>query len=232
MENDFLICEDDRCVLLAEDFLDNVDEDSKPGRFNKVIDDLSKVYPDAILCGAVAAAKYVRNPERPRETEDIDVLLDEKDFAEFLIDEIPEEKLEKLNAYFDTSDSVNHSLRHKETGIYVDLLSTESNPIRKKISRHVLENREEATHILIGDKHSMDILKPELLLSMKINRYAKNPTSEKGQSDHLDIKKILKTMIEKKIIIENDKINEFLNDREKKILNKIYTEVKKELAEQ
>ena len=231
MENDFLICEDDRCVLLAEDFLDNVAEDSKPGRFNKVIDDLSKVYPDAILCGAVAAAKYVRNPEQPRETEDIDVLLDEKDFAEFLVDDIPEEKLEKLNTYFDTSDSVNHSLRHKETGIYVDLLSTESNPIRKKISRHVLENRDQATHILIGDKHSMDILRPEMLLAMKINRYAKDPSSQKGQSDHLDIKKILKTMMEKEIPIEADKINAFLNNREMKIFQEIFTEVEQEMVQ-
>ena len=229
MDDDFLICEDDRCVLLAEDFLDNVSEVSKSGRFNKVIDDLSKVYPDAILCGAVAAAKYVRTPERPRETEDIDVMLDEKDFAEFLIDEIPEDKLKVLDRYFDTSDSVNHSLRHRETGIYVDLLSTESSPIRKKISRHVLENRDMATHILIGDQHSMDILKPELILAMKINRHAKDPGSEKGRSDRMDVEKILKTLLEKNIPVETEKIYAFLNRREIKLFSEILSSVKNEM---
>jgi hypothetical protein len=224
MDDDFLICEDDRCVLLAEDFLDDVPEDTKAGRFNKVIDDLSKVYPNAILAGAVAAAKYVRSPQKPRETLDIDVILDEKDFAEFLIDDIPEDKLEKLNAYFDTSDSVNHSLIHRETGIYVDLMSTESNPIRKKIAKHVLENRDQATHILIGDKHAMDILKPELVLAMKLNRYCKDPESEKGRSDHMDIVKILKTVREKQIPIEYDKIIPFLNDREIKALDALTAE--------
>ncbi len=226
MDNDFLICEeDDRCVLLAEDFQKDVSKDDKTEKFGKVINDLSRIYPEAVLVGAVAAAKYVRHPERPRETEDIDVLLGEEDFAEFLIDELPEDKLKKLNAYFDTSDSVNHSLKHKKTGIYVDLLSTESNPIRKKISRHVLGNREQATHTLIGDEHSMDILKPELLLAMKINRYCKNPDSEKGRSDYIDIVKIIKTMREKKIPIKQDTIKSFLNDREAKKFDEILARI-------
>jgi hypothetical protein len=228
MDEDFLICEDARCVLLAEDFLENVSENTKAGRFNRVINDLSKVYPDAVLVGAVAAAKYVRNPERPRETEDIDVLLGEKDFAEFLIDDIPEEKLKTLETYFDTSDSLSHSLKHKETGIYVDLLSTESNPIRKRITRHVFENRDQSTHILIGDKHSMDILKPELLLAMKINRFSKNPESEKGRSDLLDMKKILRTLMEKGIAVNYKLVKSFLNENEVKKLDDIVHEVSNE----
>ncbi|MBU4056087.1 MAG: hypothetical protein KKA41_17145 [Proteobacteria bacterium] len=224
MDDDFLICEDDRCVLLAEDFLDNVSEETKAGRFNRVINDLSKVYPEAVLVGAVAAAKYVRNPDRPRETEDIDVLLGEKDFAEFLIDDIPEEKLKMLNAFFDTSDSLNHSLKHKETGIYVDLLSTESNPIRKRITRHVFENREQSTHILIGDKHSMDILKPELLLAMKTNRFCKDPKSEKALSDRMDMIKILRTLSEKNIPLDYGLVKSFLNEHEWKKLDEIVHE--------
>jgi hypothetical protein len=216
MDDDFLLCNDNRCVLMAEDFRQENLTSSKTDQFNKVIADLTTVYPDAILVGAVAAAKYIRNPVKPRETFDVDILLGEKDFAEFLIDEIPEKKLKKLEAYFDTSDSINHSLRHKETGIYVDLLSIESKPIRKKIARYVIQNRDEATHILIGQNHSIEILKPELLLAMKVNRYSKNPKSEKALSDRIDILKILKTLEERQIMIEHDKVTSFLNDFEVK----------------
>ena len=215
MDEDFLICNDDRCVLMADDFLEEESETSPTAKFNSVIADLLKVYPDAVLVGAVAAAKYVRDPEAPRETFDVDILLGEKDFAEFLIDEIPEDKLRSLETYFDTSDSVNHSLRHKTTGTYVDLLSTESRPIRKKIAREVFQNREDTTHLLIGENHSIDILKPEVLLAMKVIRHCKNPTSEKGISDRLDIEKILKTMMEKDIKVNHDKVTSYLRDFEK-----------------
>ena len=214
MDEDFLICNDDRCVLMADDFLDEQSESSPTAKFNSVIADLLKVYPDAVLVGAVAAAKYVRDPEAPRETFDVDILLGEKDFAEFLIDDIPGDKLRQLETYFDTSDSVNHSLRHKATGTYVDLLSTESRPIRNKIAREVFQNREDTTHLLIGENHAIDILKPELLLAMKVIRYCKNPKSEKGISDRLDIEKILKTMIEKQIPVAHEKVKSFLRDFE------------------
>ena len=226
MDEDFLICNDDRCVLMAEDFIEEAAaEPSATGKFNQVLADLARVYPDAVLVGAVAAAKYVRNPNMPRETEDVDVLLGEKDFAEFLIDEIPEEKEKLLDTYFETSDSANHSLKHRETGIYVDLLSTESAPIRKKIARHVLQERDRATHMLFGENHTIDILRPELLLAMKVNRYGKNPKTEKGISDHLDIVKILKTLTQRSIIIDHDKVKSFLNDYEKKHYDTIVKEV-------
>ena len=225
MDEDFLICNDDRCVLMADDFLEEQSETSPTAKFNSVIADLLKVYPDAILVGAVAAAKYVRDPEAPRETLDVDILLGEKDFAEFLIDEIHPDKLEKLESYFDTSDSVNHSLRHKATGTYVDLLSTESQPIRSKIAREVFHNREDTTHLLIGENHSIDILKPELLLAMKMIRHCKNPTSEKGISDRLDIEKILKTMKEKQIPVAHDKVKSFLRDFEIKTYKTIVVDL-------
>jgi hypothetical protein len=225
MDEDFLVCNDDRCVLMAEDFMEDQSETSPTAKFNSVIADLLKVYRDAILVGAVAAAKYVRDPEAPRETFDVDILLGEKDFAEFLIDEIPEEKLKNLEIYFDNSDSANHSLRHKKTGIYVDLLSTESKPIRNKITREVFQNRDQTTHLLIGENHSIDILKPELLLAMKVVRYSKNPKTQRGISDRLDIEKILKTMMEKQIPVAHDKVTSFLRDFEIKNYNTILEDV-------
>lgn len=223
-EEDFLICNDDRCILLAEDFKDEEANPSATAKFNRVLADLTKVYPSAILAGAVAAAKYVRNPDAPRETEDLDVLLDEKDFAEFLIDEIPQEKLEILERHFETSDSASHSLKHKETGIYVDLISTQSTPIRKKISRYILKNRTRATHILFGGNHNIDVLKPELILAMKVNRHCKDPKTAKGISDYLDIVKLIKTLREKQIEIDHDAVRSFLNRREKKQYDAILEE--------
>ena len=231
MDDDFLICNDDRCVLMAEDLLDDAAEDTATTKFNQVIADLSKVYPKAILVGAVAAAKYVRNPRSPRETEDIDVLLGEKDYAEFLIDQIPESKLKVLETYFDNSDSVFHSLRHKETGVYVDLLSTESTPIRKRIARHVLHHRDQATHLLVGEDHWIDILQPELLLAMKVNRYGKDPKTDRGLSDRLDIEKILKTLMERQMPIDHGKVKSFLSRHEITKYEAILEDVSAELAE-
>lgn len=225
MDEDFLICNDDRCVLMAEDFMKETPKDSAQSKFNRVLADLSGVYPNAILVGAVAAAKYVRNPIAPRETYDVDVMLDEKDFAEFLIDEIPGDTLKKLDTHFDTSDSINHSLKHRETGIYVDLLSTESQPIRKKITRHILNHRDQATHMLLAEDHSIDILKPELLLAMKVNRYCKDPKSDKGLSDRLDIVKILHTLKERNVSIDHDTVKSFLNASEIKKYTSILGDV-------
>ena len=224
-DEDFLICDDDRCVLMAEDFMEDAPTDSPSARFNRVLADLTRVYPNAILVGAVAAAKYVRAPAQPRETFDVDIMLDERDFAEFLIDEIPEGKLKKLDTYFDTSDSINHSLKHKETGIYVDLMSAESQPIRKKIVRYVLNHRAEATHRLFAEDHSIDILKPELLLAMKVHRYCRNPKSEKGLSDRQDITKVLHTMKEREIAIDHGRVKSFLNTSEKRKYDAILRDV-------
>lgn len=217
MDDDYLVCDDDRCVLTAEDFQEDGKGDPHADRFNKVLADVARVYANAILVGAVAAAKYIRHPVEPRKTHDVDVLLDEKDFAEFLLDDIPQETLTRLESYFDTSDSANHSMKHRETGVYVDFLSSQSKPIRKKIIRHVLDNREASTHVLLNRGHTIDILKPEYLLAMKVNRYAKNPKTERGLSDRVDIVKILKTLREKKTPIDHDLVKSFLNRSETKI---------------
>jgi hypothetical protein len=214
LDEDFLICDDDRCVLLAEDLTSDTEETSHREKFNKVLGDVAKVYPDAVLVGAVAAAKYIRHPEKPRTTHDVDVLLDEKDFTEFLIDEIPENTLERLETYFDDSDSANHSMKHRSTGIYVDFLSTESKPIRKKLIRHILRHRKQATHLMKDGDRAIEILKPEYLLAMKVIRYSKDPKTERGMSDRVDIVKVLKTMRDRNIAVEHDRVREFLNRHE------------------
>lgn len=227
-DEDFLVCHDDRCTLMAEDFMDDDRRASAADKFNRVIADLVRVYPNAILCGAVAAAKYIRHPVESRETHDVDILLDEKDFAEFLIDDIPKDTIKKLEMYFEDSDSTSHSLRHKETGVYIDLLSTESPPIRKKIARHILNNRQKTTHVLQDENHAIDILKPELLIAMKMNRYCKNLKTQRGFSDRLDIVKIIKTLTDRQIPIDHDMIKGFLNPMEIKKYDDILDTISEE----
>lgn len=184
---------DHGALSMAENFLEKISSPSLSCKINQVIADIIEVYPRAILVGAIAAAKYIHPPNEPRITYDVDIIIDETDFNQFLEDDIPAPTLLKLETHFKNSDSASHSLKHRKSGIYVDILSLASRPIRKKILRHILQHRPEATNLLrIGDQ-TIQILKPELLLAMKLSRCTKVPRSERGLCDRIDIIKILKT---------------------------------------
>jgi|GEM_PF-652857 len=198
--------------------------------FNYVISDVVKVYPKAVLVGAIAASKYIRPPVRPRVTYDVDILLSEEDFERFLEDDFSDESLKNIETYFLDSDSVNHSLKHKSTGIYVDFLSTESTPLKAKLIRHILENREKTTNILRLEDAKIDIVKPEYLIALKLNRYYKIPKTEKGLSDRLDIIKILKTMLLNSIPLKMDEVREFLGSQELTAFKKFYEDVRFEVS--
>ncbi len=228
--NEKYIQYDDEQDELFEDelFLDY--HRNKPGSgFNYVIDDVVKVYPKAVLVGAIAASKYIRPPIRPRVTYDVDILLSETDFESFLADDLPEDSHKNLEKYFTDSDSASHSLQHKSTGIYVDFLSTESTPLKNRLIRHILENRKKTTNLLRLGESKIDIVKPEYLIALKLNRYYKIPRTEKGLSDRLDIIKILKTLISHSISFSFSEVNEFMNKQEIKSFKKIYDDVKFEI---
>ena len=225
------VIHDDQCVLIAGDTVEDASAESIPGRFNRVISDIANVYPDAILVGAVAAAQYISHENEPRITYDVDVLLTEKDFSDFLDDDIPEETVEKLDAYFEDSDSVNHSLKHRKTGIYVDVLSLESRPIRKKIVRYILKNRDKATNTFQVGGRSIAILKPEFLIAMKLNRYSKKPRSERGLCDRVDIMKVLKALWGGEISPDHGTIKVFCNQNEARCFDAIVNDVECELRE-
>jgi len=201
---------DEQCMLIAED----LPASSLFAKFQRVIADIAGVYPRAVLVGAAAAAQYIGSSNNPRITRDVDILLEEKDFSDFLEDEIPLETLTALERYFDDSDSANHSLKHKGTGIYVDLLSLESRPIRKNMIRHILENRKTATNRLKVQGRFIDILKPEYLIAMKLNRFSKKPGSERGQCDRVDILKLLKALGESLIAADHEIIKKVCNRNE------------------
>ena len=84
-----------------------------------------------------------------------------------------------------------------------------------------MENRLNTTHLLQDENHSIDILQPELLIAMKVNRYCKNLKTERGLSDRLDIVKIIKTLTDREISVDHDRVRRFLNPVEIKKYNDI-----------
>jgi hypothetical protein len=228
--NEKYIQHDDEQDELFEDEYFQIYHKNGPGSgFNYVIGDVVKIYPNAVLVGAIAASKYIRPPVRPRVTYDVDILLSETDFEMFLADNLPEDALKNLEKYFLDSDSVNHSLKHKSTGIYVDFLSTESAPLKPRLIRHILENRKATTNILRLMDSKIDIVKPEYLIALKLNRYYKMPRTEKGLSDRLDIIKILKTLISHSIPFSLGGAKEFMGKQEITSFKKIYDDVEFEI---
>lgn len=218
-----------RSMSMAEDFLRGISGESLSCKYNRVLEDIARVYDDAILVGAVAAAKYIDPPHEPRVTYDVDILIGEKDFSDFLHDEIPENILHELENRFADSDSPNHSLRHRETGIYVDLLSASSKPVSGKLIRHIVENRETTTErIAVGDRH-IHILKPEYLVAMKLNRCAKTPRSERGLCDRIDIIKLLKSRWRGDLAMDHEIIRSIINRNEIKCYGSIVDDVTEEM---
>ena len=214
-----------KSMPLAENFLKEIGGSSITCMFNQVIADVAKVYDRAILVGAVAAAKYIRLPNGPRVTYDVDFLLDETDFNDFLNDDIPPETLSTLEALFEDPDSPNHSLKHRKTGIYVDFLSAQSKPVSKKFARHIIENRENTTNVItIGDQ-PVHVLKPEFIIAMKMNRCTKSPRSERGLSDRIDIIKLLKTHWHAESAVDHDSVKSMINRNEVKYYESIVYDV-------
>jgi len=230
MKQNLLQCDQERCELLADDFFSNVHGMTRQSRFNNVLADIVKTYPDAILVGAIAAAKYVRSPVEPRMTFDVDILLPEADFDAFLADEIPAPTRTILDALFEDSDSPMHSMKHRQTGIYVDFLSVQSKPVKKKLIRHILDNPKQTTHLLQAGKRKIRIITPDILIAMKLCRYNKNPNSEKGLSDRLDLIKILKTLDVNCIAEDLSGVRSLLTRAELKRFEQIRQGVESEMA--
>jgi len=230
MSKKYLQYDDEQDELLEDELFLNYHRNKPGSGFNHVIVDVVKIYPNAVLVGAIAASKYIRPPIRPRVTYDVDILLSETDFEAFLADDLPEDALKNLEKYFTDSDSVNHSLKHKSTGIYVDFLSTESTPLKKKLIRHILENKKQTTNIFRYGDSKIDIVKPEYLIALKLNRYYKIPRTEKGLCDRLDIIKILKTLIANSISFSLSEVKAFMNKQEINSFKKMYDDVEFEIT--
>ncbi len=232
MEQRIISCDETECLIAAEHFLDYFPEDEQINSFDRVIIDVSRVYENAVLMGALAASKYILPPVEPRVTFDVDVILPKKEFNDFLEDEIPPDKLEILDACFETSDSTSHSLRHRKTRVYVDLLSEDSRPVSRKLVRRTMENPDETTNFLVLNGSTIGILKPELIIAMKLHRYAKNPRSEKALTDRLDIIKMLKSFHDRQDLLDPESVRAIIRRREVKYFEEMIEDVACEMCEQ
>ncbi|MFP3980364.1 MAG: hypothetical protein ACLFUY_03135 [Desulfobacterales bacterium] len=230
MPQQIVSCDQTQCFIVAEHFLEYFSEDHRVNNFDRVLIDIARVYEDAVLMGALAASKYIQPPVEPRVTFDVDIILPAQDFTDFLNDEIPPDKLEMLEALFETSDSTNHSLRHRKTRLYVDFLSEVSKPISAKLVRRVLENPGETTNTLTLNGRSLSILKPELIIAMKLHRYAKSPRSEKALSDRLDIVKMLKTYHQQLEVLNPEEIRAMIHRREIRYFEEMLEDVTCEMC--
>jgi hypothetical protein len=218
-------CDNVQCFLVAEHYFEYFKDDTGVSTFDRTLLDIARIYENGILFGATAVGKYVQSPIEPRVTFDIDVILEEEDFDAFLNDSMEKKKRRLLDTYFKDSDTVNHSLIHKKTGLYVDFLSTESGSVRRRLIRYILEKREDTTNLLAMNGHSIRIAKPEILIAAKLNRYAKKPGSEKGLADRLDIVKLLKSYHGKSDLLDPEQIRAISNRREIKHLDAILEDV-------
>ena len=230
MPQQIISCDETQCFIVAEHFLAYFSEDHRVNNFDRVLIDISRVYEEAVLMGALAASKYIQPPVEPRVTFDVDLILPDRDFNDFLNDDLPPAKREALDTYFETSDSANHSLRHRRTRLYVDFTSSVSRPISAKLLRRVLENPDETTNTLTLDDRSIRILKPELIIAMKLHRYAKDPRSEKALSDRLDIVKMLKTYHRQPEVLDPEQIRNMLRRREVKYFDEMREDVTCEMC--
>ncbi len=218
-------CDDVQCFLVAEHFFEYFKDDTGVSKFDRVLLDLAGIYENGVLVGAAAASKYVQPPILPRVTFDIDLVLDDRDFDEFINERLDGERAALLENLFSPSDSVNHSLVHRRTGIYVDFMSAESRPVRRALTRYIIDNKEQATNLIHMNGSSIQIAKPELIIAMKLSRYAKKPRTEKGLADRLDIVKIMKSYYGRKELLDPDRIREFANRREAGYLEEIMEDV-------
>ncbi|MFO7930994.1 MAG: hypothetical protein ACQETG_09975 [Thermodesulfobacteriota bacterium] len=231
MQQNIISCGETECFIVAEHFLEYFSEDNEINNFDRVIMDISRIYENAVLMGALGASKYIQPPVEPRVTFDVDVILPKKDFEDFLNDDLPPEKLAVLEEYFETSDSANHSLRHRKTRLYVDFISEGSRPVSTKLLRRILQDPEKTTNTLAFDGHKIGILRPELIISMKLHRYAKDPRSEKALSDRLDIVKMLKTYHGQTDLLDPDAVRSELRRREVGHFEEMLADVSSEMSD-
>jgi hypothetical protein len=112
----------------------------------------------------------------------------------------------------------------------VDFLSVQSKPVKKKLIRYILNCRNQTTHLLRAGDQKIQIITPDVLIAMKLCRYNKNPISEKGLSDRLDIIKILKTLDANCIAEDLSGVRAFLTRAEMKRFDQIRQGVASEAA--
>ena len=106
--------ESERFQRVLETISDFFAMDDPRSSFNRVLKDLMECCPDAVIVGGIGVSFYLKNP---RTTKDVDIIL---------LNEPPDTS--QFRRLFEPAKGKPLTVRHKETGIEVDLL-TEENPV-------------------------------------------------------------------------------------------------------
>ena len=165
------LTESERFQKVLESISEFFAMDDPRSSFNRVLHDLMECCPGGVIVGGMAVSFYVKNP---RTTKDVDIIL---------LGEKPATKafLERFEPIADKPLSV----RHKDTGIEVDVLSPR-NPV---MNRELLEAASERFRVIERAGTEVRVAEPEMIVALKLRR-AMN-TTPKGLIDRADILNIL-----------------------------------------
>jgi hypothetical protein len=167
--------------------------------FNRVIRDLMECCPQGVIVGGIAVTFYVKNP---RTTKDVDiVLLDTASLAS------------RFRERFEPIAGMPSSVRHKETGIEVDLLMPES-PLA---NRALLEQATKHFRLIDRAGTLVRVAAPEMIVGLKLRR-ALNATP-KGLIDRSDIL----TILSEHSYVDLDSLREHLSEEERDLLDDLLT---------
>jgi hypothetical protein len=169
-------------------------DDPRSG-FARVLRDLMESCPGCVVVGGVGVAFYVRNP---RATKDVDIVItDESPLSPGFFDR------------FEWTEDKPFTVRHKETGIEVDLLTVD-NPV---VNRGLLMKVPNRVNEFERAGTSIRVAKPDFIIGLKLHR-AINNTPE-GYQDRTDILTILRDNPE----LQLESILEHLTEEERDLLD-------------
>ena len=173
--------------------------DNPASSFNRVLHDLMECCPGGVIVGGMAVSFYVKNP---RTTKDVDIVL--------VGDATTTEAFQQR---FEPVPDKPLTVRHKETGIEVDLLS-DANPV---LNPDLLGAAAKRFRLIERAGTSVRVTSPEMIIALKLRR-AQNNTAV-GLQDRSDIVSILNDNPE----LDLSPAKKHLSDDELDLLNDLMT---------
>lgn len=145
--------------------------DNPTSSFNLAIKDLMEYCPDGVIVGGMAVTFYVKNP---RTTKDVDIVL---------LHGTP--LTSEFQRRFEPVSDKPLTVRHKQTGIEVDLLTVD-NPVANP---DLIRLASERFRVIERAGTSVRVASPEVLIALKLGRALNDTVS--GLQDRADIVAIL-----------------------------------------
>ena len=170
--------------------------DDPGSAFARVVKDVMEVFPDCVIVGGVALSYHVKNR---RLTEDVDIVLLNTSFTGL------------AGERFEMVEDKPSTLRHKETGIKVDVLTPDHPTVNRELVNIV------PVHVQIIEQAGtrIRVASPAMVIGLKLPRAIHE--SRKGLQDRLDIISILDDNPD----LELDPIRAHLSKEEKDMLNEL-----------